>query len=105
MFTKRPQAVVPLVALRLPCVFYIFPLNLLPQKICASSPIISLLALFATTMLLMNSDIKTIMDIDYGGNTVPCRKTRFFPAHFTKLPVAPMVSKKHKGNIPHSKDL
>ena len=40
MFTKRPQAVVPLVALRLPCVFYIFPLNLLPQKICASSPII-----------------------------------------------------------------
>ena len=41
MFTKRPQAVVPLVALRLPCVFYIFPLNRpAASKICASSAII-----------------------------------------------------------------
>ena len=37
--------------------------------------------------------------------TVPIRKTRFFPAHFMKLPVAPMISKIHKQYIPHSKAL
>ena len=37
--------------------------------------------------------------------TVPIRKTRFFPAHFMKLPVAPMISKIHKQYVPHLKDL
>ena len=37
--------------------------------------------------------------------TVPIRKTRFFPAHFTKLPVAPMISKIHKQYVTHLKDL
>ena len=43
--------------------------------------------------------------IPFFGHTVACRKTPFFPAHFTKLAVAPMVSKILKGNVPHSKDL
>ena len=37
--------------------------------------------------------------------SVPCKKTRFFQAHFTKLLVAPMISKIHKQCVPHSKDL
>ena len=37
--------------------------------------------------------------------TVPIRKTRFFSAHFMKLPVAPMISKIHKQYVPHLKDL
>ena len=38
-------------------------------------------------------------------STVPIRKTRFFSAHFMKLPVAPMISKIHKQYVPHLKDL
>ena len=37
--------------------------------------------------------------------TVPIRKTRFFPAHFTKSPVAPMISKIRKQYVPHLEDL
>ena len=38
-------------------------------------------------------------------DTVPCRKTRFFPTQITKLAVAPMISKIHKQYVPHWKDL
>ena len=52
----------------------------------------------------LQKTIRTVND-ETEVDTVPCRKTRFFPAHFTKLPVAPMISKIHKQYVPHLKDL